>query len=338
MAGPTCGQSSRILRDARRWSARCARQRSRIDSPGCPTETVLLQRLQQCCDRVRTDPAFCFAVIFLDFDRFKLVNDTLGHEAGDALLIAMGQRLNHELTATGADNDPCGSFAARFGGDEFVYVAAGIDGVNEARVVADRLQSSLSVPYQLTNQAFESSTSIGIAMGDIIAGGPQELLRNADTAMYEAKRLGRGNTVLFDVTMHDRLTRALRIEAALAPGTGAPGIRAALPAHRRPQQRQHDLRGGTVEVGPSRNGQTVPGRVHPDCGRDRPDHSDRGVGVAGILPAVGVLAARKSAPRARERERQPVAANRWCSATSCCLPYAIRWIGPPCPVAPCSSN
>jgi len=103
-------------------------------------------------------------VLFLDFDRFKLVNDTLGHEAGDELLIALGQRLSDELTVSGAGSDPGRSFAARFGGDEFVYVAAGIDGVKEARVIADRLQSSLSVPYRLTSHAFESSSSIGIAM------------------------------------------------------------------------------------------------------------------------------------------------------------------------------
>jgi len=200
-------------RKAMERELRAAAEQDRLT--GLPNRTVLLQRLQQLCDRNRADPAFCFAVLFLDFDRFKLVNDTLGHEAGDELLIALGQRLNHELTASDAGNDPNGSFAARFGGDEFVYVAAGIDSVKEARVIADRLQSSLSVPYPLTSQAFESSTSIGIAMGGAAAGGPHELLRNADTAMYEAKRLGRGNTILFDVTMHDRLTRALHIEAAL---------------------------------------------------------------------------------------------------------------------------
>lgn len=200
-------------RKAMERELRAAAERDRLT--GLPNRTVLLQRLQQLCDRTRADPSFCFAVLFLDFDRFKLVNDTLGHEAGDELLIALGQRLSDELTVSGAGSDPGRSFAARFGGDEFVYVAAGIDGVKEARVIADRLQSSLSVPYRLTSHAFESSSSIGIAMGGAHTGGPHELLRNADTAMYEAKRSGRGNTVFFDVTMHDRLTRALRIEAGL---------------------------------------------------------------------------------------------------------------------------
>ena len=96
-----------------------------------------------------------------------------------------------------------------------MYVAAGIEGISEARAIAERLQSALSAPYRLTGQTFQSSTSIGIAMGGPTAGVPHELLRNADTAMYEAKRAGRGSTVLFDATMHDRLTRALRIEAGL---------------------------------------------------------------------------------------------------------------------------
>jgi diguanylate cyclase (GGDEF)-like protein len=174
-----------------------------------------LERLQQHCDRSSVEPGFCFAVLFLDFDRFKLVNDTLGHEAGDELLVALSQRLNIELATAYASKDCGGSFVARFGGDEFVYVAAGIDGINEVRVIADRLQSALSAPYTLVGQTFQSSTSIGIAMGGFAAGGPHELLRNADTAMYEAKRAGRGNVVLFDVAMHDRLTRALRIEAGL---------------------------------------------------------------------------------------------------------------------------
>ena len=200
-------------RKAMERELRAAAEQDRLT--GLPNRTVLLQRLQQHCDRSHTEPGFCFAVLFLDFDRFKLVNDTLGHGAGDELLLAMGRRLNNELATSGAANDGSGSFAARFGGDEFVYVAAGIDGISEARVIADRLQSALSAPYDLTSQTFHSSVSIGISMGGSTAGGPHELLRNADTAMYEAKRTGRGNTVLFNVTMHERLTRALRIEAGL---------------------------------------------------------------------------------------------------------------------------
>ncbi len=200
-------------RKAMERELRAAAEQDRLT--GLPNRSVLLQRLQLHCDRSRTEPGFCFAVLFLDFDRFKIVNDTLGHDAGDELLVCLGQRLTGELAASGAGTDGSGSFAARFGGDEFVYVAAGIDGVNEARVITDRLQSALSAPYRLAGQTFQSSISIGIAMGGLAAGVPHELLRNADTAMYEAKRMGRGNTVLFDVTMHDRLTRALRIEAGL---------------------------------------------------------------------------------------------------------------------------
>ena len=200
-------------RKAMERELRAAAEQDRLT--GLPNRSVLLQRLQQHCDRSRTEPDFCFAVLFLDFDRFKIVNDTLGHEAGDELLVSLAQRLNRDLATSGAGSGGSGSFAARFGGDEFVYVAAGIEGISEARAIAERLQSALSAPYRLTGQTFQSSTSIGIAMGGPTAGVPHELLRNADTAMYEAKRAGRGSTVLFDATMHDRLTRALRIEAGL---------------------------------------------------------------------------------------------------------------------------
>lgn len=188
---------------------------------GLPNRNVLMHRLAQLQQRAIREPGYRFAVLFLDFDRFKLVNDTLGHDAGDELLVLMAQRMRSTLAAVAAGGVgalPPGdraSFVARFGGDEFVYVAAGIDGEREALAIAERLHALLALPYEVKGQAIQSGVSIGLAMGDTGGGVPHALLRNADTAMYEAKRAGRRTTVVFDQAMHARLSRAMQIEAGL---------------------------------------------------------------------------------------------------------------------------
>jgi predicted signal transduction protein with EAL and GGDEF domain len=134
------------------------------------------------------------------------------------LLVMLGQRLRGALPVAGVgaeEGRDAESFVARFGGDEFVYVAAGIDGEREARAIAERLHGLLSAPYPVKGHDIQSGVSIGIAMGNSGGGVPHALLRNADTAMYEAKRAGRRNTVVFDQAMHARLSRAMHIEAGL---------------------------------------------------------------------------------------------------------------------------
>ena len=186
---------------------RAAAERDRLT--GLANRATLLQRLSAWCARAAADPACRFAVLFLDFDRFKLVNDTLGHEAGDELLVQVAERLR-QLWPEGSD-----SFAARFGGDEFVLVAADIASAADARQLAERLLTDLALPYLLKGNEFQSSVSIGIALARGSTDGPHDLLRNADTAMYEAKRAGRRTFVIFDQAMHDRLMRAVSIEAGL---------------------------------------------------------------------------------------------------------------------------
>ncbi len=200
-------------RKAMERGLRAAAEQDRLT--GLPNRSVLMQRLEQLAERARSEPSFRFALLFLDFDRFKLINDTLGHDAGDELLLGLGLRLRGVLAAAGPDAVAAGSMVARFGGDEFVYVAAGIENTDEARSVADRLQLALAVPYRVKGHELHSTASIGIALGEGPCAVPHELLRNADTAMYEAKRAGRCTTVVFDDGMHARLTRALRVEAGL---------------------------------------------------------------------------------------------------------------------------
>jgi diguanylate cyclase (GGDEF)-like protein len=184
---------------------------------GLPNRTVLMQQLEKLTARSRADPGFCFALILLGLDRFKLVNNTLGHAAGDQMLVCLGERLRDALPGATGNPEAEGSLVARFGGDEFAYVAWGIDGVGEAGAIADRLRSALLAPYPIKGQDLQTGISIGIAMGDLTANGPHELIRNADIALHEAKQAGLGFTTLFDQTMHDRLSRRLRIEVALRP-------------------------------------------------------------------------------------------------------------------------
>jgi diguanylate cyclase (GGDEF)-like protein/PAS domain S-box-containing protein len=213
-----------IVQDMTRYKRMEAELRAAAEQDpltGLPNRNVLMTRLAQAQQRAASEPGWVFAVLFLDFDRFKLINDTLGHDAGDELLVLMAQRMRTVLCAchggTGGTAMPaeCGSFVARFGGDEFVVVAADIDGEREAMTIADRLHALLSAPYLVKEQVIQSGVSIGLAMGDTGASGPHALLRNADTAMYEAKRAGRGTTVVFDHAMHARLTRSMQIEAGL---------------------------------------------------------------------------------------------------------------------------
>ncbi len=154
------------------------------------------------------------AVFFLDFDRFKIVNDTLGHNAGDELLRAIAQRLRAVAAQRAAAGPEHAWTVARFGGDEFVIVVpSGNPEQVQAEVQAVLL--ALAEPYTVRQQPLHSSASIGIALWHPGVDSADDMLRDADTAMYEAKRAGRGQAVLFDDTMRARLTRAAVIETEL---------------------------------------------------------------------------------------------------------------------------
>ena len=188
-----------------------------------PNRAVVMERLQHALDHLRRHPGYGFAVLFMDFDRFKQVNDTLGHGAGDELLRQIAQRLTDAVRPGDAVArvDPLHSLAARLGGDEFVVVLDGVADAAAAQVIAQRLLEELSEPYTIGQcNPVQSTASIGIVLcqGPLPAeGGPtaEELLRNADTAMYEAKRAGRGRWVMFNDAMHERVMRVLSMETDL---------------------------------------------------------------------------------------------------------------------------
>ncbi len=188
-----------------------------------PNRAAVMERLQRAIEHARRHPGYGFAVLFMDFDRFKQVNDTLGHTMGDELLRQIAARLQTTLRPGDAVArvDSSLQLAARLGGDEFVVVLEGVHDAHSVGAVADRLLADLSQPYSMGTQQVQSSASIGIvlwghagALADLRADA-DTVLRDADTAMYEAKRGGRNRYVIFDRSMQERVAHTLTVEQDL---------------------------------------------------------------------------------------------------------------------------
>jgi diguanylate cyclase (GGDEF)-like protein len=172
---------------------------------GLPNRALLLDRLDQAlAQSERTGSAV--AVLFLDLDRFKLVNDSRGHASGDQLLMRVAERLRRVVRP--ADT------VARFGGDEFVVICQDAGVVGHAMHVADRVAEAFRAPFRLGADDMFLNVSIGIAVSDGRTS-PAELLRNADAAMYQAKELGRGRCEFFDETMRTEAAARLELQTAL---------------------------------------------------------------------------------------------------------------------------
>jgi len=146
------------------------------------------------------------AVLFIDLDNFKVINDSLGHETGDQVLVQIGQRLLGSLEPT--------QTVARFGGDEFVVLLE-IDSADQAMLTARRILDTVRTPIRVNGHAAAISTSIGIALGTTVGADPGDLLRAADTALYHAKTAGRGTVMVFEPGMHARAMERLHLGAAL---------------------------------------------------------------------------------------------------------------------------
>ena len=173
---------------------------------GMPNRSLLRDRLEQAlvrCERRGTQ----IALLFLDIDNFKLVNDSLGHSAGDELLQAVAPRLMGAVRPSDT--------VARFGGDEFVVLAEGIEDERDARLLTERIAAAFTSPFLLRGEAHVVSASTGVVM---CPGGevePEDLLRDADAAMYRAKERGRGHYEMFDDAMRARVVGRLRTENEL---------------------------------------------------------------------------------------------------------------------------
>ena len=173
---------------------------------GLPNRALFTDRVQHALERSTRDPNSSLAVIFLDLDDFKNINDSLGHGAGDELLVEVAGRLGHTLRP--ADT------AARLGGDEFGVLLE--DATTEApQVVASRLLEAFEQPFTLHGKQVQVRASIGIAIDTSPASTPEDLLRNADLAMYMAKQRGKGRYELYEQRMHEAALRRLDLKADL---------------------------------------------------------------------------------------------------------------------------
>lgn len=174
---------------------------------GLPNRALFMNRLEHATERAKRRKDYQFAVLFLDLDRFKVVNDSLGHLAGDQLLVEIARRLVGCLRP--------GDTVARLGGDEFAVLLDGIESLDDAIRVSDRIQKELRIPFNLNGQEVCTTTSIGIALNTIGYNQPDDLLRDADIAMYRAKALGKARYAVFDTGMHTRAVELLHLEASL---------------------------------------------------------------------------------------------------------------------------
>ncbi len=174
---------------------------------GLPNRVQLLERLARAIAGARGDANACFAVLFLDLDRFKLVNDSVGHAVGDELLIEAGRRIVGTVRGT--------DMVARLGGDEYAILAEGLDGPGMAEELGRRVLAALGAPVWIAGRELFPTASIGIAMWHPRYENGEEMLRDADAAMYRAKGEGRDRCELFDEAMREEATRTLDLEADL---------------------------------------------------------------------------------------------------------------------------
>jgi diguanylate cyclase (GGDEF)-like protein/PAS domain S-box-containing protein len=171
---------------------------------GLPNRALFMDHLKLAVERAKRNGRHLFAVLFLDLDRFKNVNDSLGHTVGDQLLVAIAGRISSCLRHIDT--------VARFGGDEFAVLLDGVEGTNDAVRVAQRLQREVNTPINVGGHEVFTSASIGIALSSTGYDQPEEVLRDADTAMYRAKAAGKARHEIFDTGMHARAVALLRLE------------------------------------------------------------------------------------------------------------------------------
>jgi diguanylate cyclase (GGDEF)-like protein/PAS domain S-box-containing protein len=174
---------------------------------GLPNRVYFRDQLAKALGRAKRDEKARFALMFLDFDRFKAVNDSLGHGAGDELLIGFALRIKSVLRTTDT--------VARLGGDEFAVLVEEVTSDDRVIELAQRIQETFRVPFRIEGTSITSSASIGIAFGSAKYETPNDIIRDADLAMYKAKTLGKAQYAIFDSSLHDRASSELQIENEL---------------------------------------------------------------------------------------------------------------------------
>ncbi|HOP16949.1 MAG TPA: EAL domain-containing protein [Gammaproteobacteria bacterium] len=174
---------------------------------GLPNRVLFIDRLQQALRRFKRNNQLRFAVLYFDLDRFKFVNDSLGHSAGDSLLVSIARRLISVIRP--------GDTIARMGGDEFAVLVSDIADESDTAQVSERIHNLFLQEFSIAGRGMYTSASIGIAVATEQYDSPEEVLRDADLAMYRAKRSETENTVIFDPTMHQAAVSRLNLETEL---------------------------------------------------------------------------------------------------------------------------
>jgi diguanylate cyclase (GGDEF)-like protein/PAS domain S-box-containing protein len=192
------------ITDRKRAEARLVHDAFHDGLTGLPNRALFIDHLKLAVARSIRQEYALFSVLFLDLDRFKVVNDSLGHLVGDQLLIAIASRLKNCLRP--------GDTIARLGGDEFTILLEDLKSNNEAIHIAERIQRDLAQPFELENRLVFASASIGVAPSTIGYERPEDILRDADTAMYYAKSLGGTRHQVFDKSMHTRAVKLLQMQ------------------------------------------------------------------------------------------------------------------------------
>jgi diguanylate cyclase (GGDEF)-like protein/PAS domain S-box-containing protein len=196
---------ARDVSDRKRLEAQLTHQALHDPLTGLANRTLLLDRMGTALRRAQRTGAYP-VVLFIDLDRFKVINDSLGHHVGDELLVVVARRLEAELRA--------GDTAARLGGDEFVALCEGIGDTEQAEALAERILAAVSLPVDLDRATPVVTASIGIVRAGPGAT-PETLLRDADASMYRAKEHGRNRTHHFDESVHGAAIERLQLEAGL---------------------------------------------------------------------------------------------------------------------------
>jgi diguanylate cyclase (GGDEF)-like protein/PAS domain S-box-containing protein len=175
------------------------------------TQLANRSRFYECLTRAietrRQDPSHQFAVMYLDFDRFKRINDSMGHSTGDKFLVRAARRIKQVVRPT--------DVVARLGGDEFAILTELRDSTHQAVVLAERLQDALRAPFRIGGTEISTSASIGITFSDRAYESPEEVMRDVDLAMYKAKNKGKACYALFDASLYERASEGLQLETEL---------------------------------------------------------------------------------------------------------------------------
>ncbi|MEM8964325.1 MAG: EAL domain-containing protein, partial [Acidobacteriota bacterium] len=199
--------SQRDITDRKEAEKKLSHQALHDDLTGLPNRALFMDRLEHAVRRASRKKEYNFGVIFLDLDRFKVINDSLGHMAGDQLLTSIARRLESCLRM--------GDTVARLGGDEFAILVEELEDQKQIDRVAERVQEELSEPFTIFGREVFTSASLGIALSSSDYERPADILRDADTAMYRAKALGRTRQVRFDPEMHTSAVAQLAMETDL---------------------------------------------------------------------------------------------------------------------------